>query len=125
MSFKRLALGRSGENLAAKHLKKKGYSILYKNFRTHCGEIDIIARYQDVLIFVEVKTRSRGEIGSPLQAVTGRKQHQISKVALEYLSRNDLFDKDARFDVISIICDSNNKTEIEHIENAFDLCYGF
>lgn len=125
MSFKRLALGKSGESLAENFLLKKGYSIIQKNYRTRCGEIDLIARYQDILIFVEVKTRSGIQLGSPLHAVTTRKQKQISKVALEFLSKNNFFDTDARFDVISIVYKNTATTEIEHIENAFDLSYGF
>ena len=125
MSFKRLALGKSGESLAEKFLKKKGYSIIHKNFRTRSGEIDLIARYQEILIFVEVKTRSGCHLGSPLDAVTARKQYQVSKVALEFLSKTNLFNSDARFDVISIVYSDKNTLNIEHIENAFDLCYGF
>ncbi len=125
MSFKRLKLGNDGEDLASKFLHKKGYKIITRNFRTQNGEIDIIAVNNDVLIFIEVKTRKSNFLESPFAAVTKRKQQQISRVAQEYLSKNNMFDKDARFDVISISIDNTHSPQIEHLENAFDLCYGF
>lgn len=124
MSHKRLSLGSSGEQLAKKYLRKKGYRILEQNFRTRSGEIDIIARIGETLVFTEVKTRKSGFLESPLSAVTPKKQHQISKVALEYLSSNDLFEMDARFDVIAVEVRTLRSPLIEHIENAFDLRYG-
>lgn len=124
MSLKRLSLGKSGEQLASRFLRKKGYSILEMNYRTSRGEIDIIARIGKVLIFTEVKTRKSDFLESPLAAVTSKKQRQISMVAQEYLNNNNLFDTEARFDVIAIELKYGGRTHIEHIENAFDLSYG-
>lgn len=125
MSFKRLELGKSGEDYAVYFLCNKGYTIIHRNYRCRFGEIDIIANLKDILIFVEVKTRKSAFLESPFEAVTQKKQQQISKVAQEYLSKNKLFGSDARFDVVSIFLAKNNLPQIEHLENAFDLCYGF
>ncbi len=122
MTADRRALGKSGEKLAVAFLKKKGYRILSVNFRTRSGEIDIIAEHKNIIIFIEVKSRSTDSFGSPVQAVTPRKQRQISKVALEYISIHNFFDTDARFDVISIYY-QNKKAVIDHILNAFELNY--
>ncbi len=125
MSHKRINLGKHGEEQAVRFLRDKGYTIAERNFRTRCGEIDIIAKKQGILIFVEVKTRKSNFLESPFAAVTQKKQHQISKVAQEYLSRKNLFQMDAQFDVISITIEENNTPQIEHLENAFDLNFGF
>lgn len=124
MSSKRILLGKTGEDQACRFLKRKGYSIVQTNYRTRCGEIDIIARQGPVLVFIEVKTRRSRSFGSPLLAVTAKKQRQISMVAQEYLSKNKLFDTDARFDVVGMRIDASDHAEIEHIENAFELSYG-
>jgi putative endonuclease len=124
LTKKRIGLGKHGEMLARNFLSGSGYHIIDTNFRTRCGEIDIIAKYNKTLIFIEVKTRMGEFLESPLTAVTVRKQRSISMVAQEYLSRNKLFEIDARFDVIAVRLSSSGKAAIEHIKNAFDLCYG-
>ena len=124
MSLKRLILGKSGERMASRFLRKKGYRILEENYRTSRGEIDIIASKGQTVVFTEVKTRKSDFLESPLVAVTLKKQRQISMVAQEYLSSKDLFDSDARFDVIAIELKDGTRPHIEHIENAFDLSYG-
>jgi putative endonuclease len=121
MSRARRDLGMKGEDIATNYLRKKDYTVLEQNFRNRFGEIDIIAKENDILVFVEVKTRHSDWHGSPADAVTHRKQQQISKVALSYLSHHDLFDHDARFDVVSIVIKNNRPPDIEHIRNAFDL----
>jgi len=125
LSRNRITLGNDGEQLAAQYLLHKGYTILEKNFRTRCGEIDIVAKDGNTMIFVEVKTRTSESHGSPFHSITPRKMKQISKVALEYLSKHDLFENDARFDVIAILQLKSGSTVTEHLTNAFDLCYGF
>lgn len=124
MSSKGITLGKSGEDLAIRFLRKKGYTILQSNYRTRCGEIDIIARDKAILVFVEVKTRKGTSFGSPFSAVTTKKQRHISMVAQEYLSKNNFFDEEARFDVIAVLLKSQGLPQIDHIENAFELCYG-
>jgi len=124
LSSKRILLGKTGEDKACRFLQRNGYLVVQTNYRTKCGEIDIIAKQGPVLVFIEVKTRRSRSFGSPLLAVTARKQRQISMVAQEYLSKNNLFDTDARFDVIGMSIDAADHVEIEHIENAFELSYG-
>lgn len=118
-------LGKRGEKLALQFIKKKGYTILAQNYRLRCGEIDIIAQEGEVLVFLEVKTRKSHNFGSPFAAITQKKQKQISKVALEYLQQNSLFDKEARFDVVAVTWHQKESPEIELLQNAFELNYGF
>lgn len=125
MSEARINLGKEGEELAANHLKNLGFSILARNYRQKSGEIDIIARDGDCLVFVEVKTRKSLRFGQPFEAVTTKKQAQLSRVALDYLSRNELLDQPARFDVISILLPDNGKANIEHLSNCFEPALGF
>jgi len=122
MSRKRQALGESGEEIATKFLIHNNYTILAKNYRRKYGEIDIIAREGDYLVFVEVKMRTTTSHGHPLEAITLKKQKQISRVALCYLAENDLFDTAARFDVVSVLVTGKNKVSVELVPNAFDLC---
>lgn len=124
MSDERINLGKEGEDLAALHLKNLGFSILARNYRQKTGEIDIIAKDGDWLVFVEVKTRKSLRFGQPFEAVTTKKQAQLSRVALDYLSRNNLLDQPARFDVISILLPDNGKAEIEHLPNCFEPALG-
>ena len=121
MSENRGILGRTGEELATAYLQKAGYKILIRNYRQKCGEIDIIAEEKGTLVFVEVKTRKNSSFGTPFAAVTEKKQRQIGRVAQDYLSRNNLFNRPARFDVISIVMDEDRSPVIELLPNAFDL----
>lgn len=122
MTKERIALGRSGENLARKRLKDLGYRILEANYRCPLGEIDLVARDGDILVFVEIKTRKNEPPGQVKEAVNRRKQHQLSKVALAYMKSNDLWGSKARFDVVAIGL-SDGKKEVEIIRNAFELAY--
>src|SRR5712671_702415 len=81
----RMALGERGENCAEKYLRQHGYKILVRRFRSHSGEIDIVCRHKDWLVFVEVKTRKSEDFGAPSEAVNGDKQRHMTKVALDYL----------------------------------------
>ena len=90
MSKTRGETGRYGEDLAAKYLTQHGYRIIQQNYRASCGEVDIVAKDNDVLVFVEVKTRTGQGFGSPAEAVTYRKRQQISRAALVYLSQQRL-----------------------------------
>lgn len=109
----RISLGKEGERLATEYLQKKGYKILEENFRTSIGEIDIIAKYKNYIVIIEVKRRISGTFGEPTQAVNHRKQTKLKKLALCYLSKLGK-EYPVRFDVIAI-----KDKEIEHIENAF------
>lgn len=111
--------GNSGEDIAAEFLVNNGYSLITRNYRYGKGEIDIIASDSDIIVFIEVKFRKTDEFGSPLLAITKNKQNQIRKVALAYLTENNITDTDCRFDVIGITLDKENNPVIEHIQNAF------
>jgi putative endonuclease len=121
LSDKRGTLGRIGEDLAAAYLQKAGYKILARNYRQKCGEIDIIAQDRGILVFIEVKTRTTLSFGPPFAAVTEKKQKQIGKVAQDYLCRNGLFNRPARFDVVSILIKDGRKPNIDLLVDAFDL----
>lgn len=113
-------LGNRGENAACKFLRQQGYRILARNCRSHWGEIDIIARDGDWIVFVEVKTRSSQAAGHPTEAVTKRKQTQLTRLALAWLKQRKLLDHRARFDVVSIIWpDTSGAPVIEHFIHAF------
>jgi len=114
--------GQEGEQLAVRHLKRLGYTIICRNYRSPLGEIDIIARHRGVLIFVEVKSRSTETFGSPKLAVTPAKQRKLSQVAWHYLQQHNLTEASARFDVVTI-SRSKGAPLFEVIENAFESTY--
>lgn len=122
MTRERRDLGELGEKLALKKIKRLGYKCILKNYRCPLGEIDIIAKDGDCLVFIEIKTRKNRSIGYAKEAVDKRKRHQISKVALAYMKANNCIDTKSRFDVIAINI-REDKEEIEIIRNAFDLEY--
>ena len=113
-NFYKKLLGRVGEAKAVEFLKKQGYLVLEKNYKTRLGEIDIIVKKDDTIVFVEVKTRSSDSCGSPSEAVGYEKQRKYAKVAEEYLLKHKIFDQSCRFDVIEII-----NEDINHIIDAF------
>lgn len=118
MTERRLALGAWGEEQAVKYLKKNGLKIVERNFRTPVGEIDIIARERNVLVFIEVKTRRSEQFGTPQEAVGARKQRQIIRTAQWYLQQHRK-DSQARFDVVAILCQSDGTAQVTHLVDAF------
>jgi len=110
-------LGKEGEELATNFLRKKGYEILERNFRFGRDEVDIIAKINEYIVFVEVKTRSSNFLGEPEDEVSTGQQKRIIKVANHYLIENDL-DNEGRFDIFGIIINQNKKS-INHIIEAF------
>ena len=114
--------GQYGEARAADYLRRLGYKILCLNNRTPLGEIDIIAKEKDTIVFVEVKTRKTLSYGSARHAVTSRKQEKISKSALFYLKSTGKMNAKARFDVVTIDI-AQQDADIEVIKNAFELSH--
>jgi len=113
-------MGSVGEAIASSHLQSKGYRIIAQNYRCKLGEIDIVARQRNILIFCEVKCRQNKEFGEPFEAVTISKQRRLRRLAQYYLLAHPAPGLDYRFDVISIITGMDGKPkEIVHIENAF------
>src|SRR6266403_5202252 len=117
-----LRRGAHGEKLASRFLRRSGYKILYRNFKGRSGgEIDIVCRDQDTLVFVEVKTRAREDFGRPIAAVDRQKQKRISRGGLNWLRMLDNPDILFRFDVVEVLLLENAKPLIEIIKNAFQL----
>jgi putative endonuclease len=115
-------LGKKGEEIALRFLKKNGYRIIERNYTCKMGEIDIIAREKETFVFIEVKTRRSTTFGPPQLAVDQRKQGQLSRVALYFLKEKRLEEVKARFDVVAILLGPKGE-EIELIKDAFDLQY--
>jgi putative endonuclease len=111
-------LGQRGENLAAKYLRNQGYKILLRNYKNKGGEIDIIARDDKTIVFVEVKTRT-DDSPTPEEQVNEPKQHQITKAAKIYMSRFGVPPPPARFDVVAIVWPQGREPIIRHIPGAF------
>jgi putative endonuclease len=107
-------VGVEGEDLAVKALKKKGYKILERNYRSKLGEIDIIAEEKGYLVFIEVKRRNTGSFGGSFDAIDGRKKEHMIRSATYYLKSHKCFDRKARFDVVGIDGD-----ELKIIQHAF------
>lgn len=116
-------LGDRGERVAAKFLKRKGYRILARQSRSRIGEIDLIAQDGEVIVFVEVKTRSSANAGHPAEAITFTKRKQLTRAALAWLKRRRLFEHHSRFDVIAITWEDREPV-IEHFQNAFEAVGG-
>ncbi len=117
--------GKKSETDAVKHLKKLGYRIIEENYRNRLGEIDIIAKDGETIVFVEVKARRSKAYGHPKWAITLKKQRKISMVALSYLKATRKYHAKARFDVVTVTFSmEEDKSEIDVIKNAFDLAYG-
>lgn len=119
MSLLNKLLGREGEDIAERFLKKRGYRILERNFSTRSGEIDLIALHGGAVVFVEVKTRTSDAYGAPELAVNLRKQRRMVKAALAYIKYRNLHQVPCRFDVVAIT--TSAEQEVEHIQNAFEM----
>jgi putative endonuclease len=116
-------IGDRGEELAASFLEKHGIRVVERNFRCKGGEVDIVARDGNTVVFVEVKTRRNLAYGVPQLAITPFKQRQISKAALTWLAKKRQHNAPARFDVIAILLESEHTFSIEHIRDAFELAF--
>jgi putative endonuclease len=113
-------LGPRGENIAAKHLRNKGYRIIARNFTCPIGEIDIIAREGPTLVFVEVKTRTHDD-PTPEEQVNYHKQQKLSRLAQFYLSRFGTPKPKARIDVVAVLWSDRGGPIIRHTPDAFDV----
>ena len=109
--------GKRSEIIATDYLKKKGYKILETNYKNHVGEIDIIAKDKDYIVFVEVKARMSQAFGHPFEAIDEIKQQKIHAVASIYLVKHKKYGTKCRFDAISILGLEN--PEITHVLDAF------
>ena len=108
-------IGAAGESAAASYLNHIGYKITDINYETAVGELDIVARDGNTVVFIEVKTRSSYKFGRPAEAVGRDKQYKLSMMAAQYLKKKGFTDALSRFDVIEVTA-----VGINHIKNAFD-----
>ncbi len=115
-----LELGRAGEAAAEALLAGKGYAVLARNFRTRGGEVDLVCRDGDTVVFVEVKTRGAGSLARPDQAVTAAKRGRLVRAAAAFLSERDLWDRPCRFDVVSVVA-AGKELAASHLPDAFAL----
>lgn len=113
-----IATGDKGEQSAASYLSKLGYAIIATKYRTKTGEIDIIAKDKDCLVFVEVKTRRSTIYGFPAEAVNFRKQQKIINTALCFLNQRGITDCACRFDILEVYL-TKESIQCNHIINAF------
>lgn len=116
-----LKLGSRGEVLAWGFLKKHGYSILEKNYRTRLGEIDVIAKKTGSIVFIEVKTRRDHQFGRPEESVHWKKRRKLTQVAQIYLQNKKLENRPSRFDVLSITWNGTGEPSFELLEDAFTV----
>ena len=114
-------LGEQGERLAEEFLRKRGCKILRRNWRSRLGEIDLIARDGDEVVFVEVKLRSSGDWGAVQEAVHSRKRRSICLAASEFADRNRLHGHTLRFDVVAVLLPPGGAPEIRHYKDAFPI----
>lgn len=114
-------LGDRGEVAAVRWLKRSGFRIIAKQYRNAFGEIDIIAKERDQIVFVEVKTRRSTDAGQPFEAVGVHKQRKLTRLALAWLKKHRQLECSARFDVISIVWPEDARApRIDHFRNAFE-----
>ena len=113
-------LGDAGERHAADFLRQRGFRIIARQHSSRFGEIDLIALDGDTLVFVEVKTRRTLSAGDPAEAITPRKQAQLTRVALAYLKRNGLLEQRTRFDVVAVLSPADGTAPVvTHYRDAF------
>jgi putative endonuclease len=113
-------LGERGETVACRFLEVQGYKILEKNYKCKLGEIDVIARRRERLAFVEIKTRTSTQFGTPQEAVDLQKQEKIFKVAQWYLKEKKILKSPIAFDVVAILWQEGQTPEIRLIADAFE-----
>lgn len=115
----RKAKGAMGEEAAALFLENLGYRILERNWRCRSGEIDLIAKQEHILVFIEVRSRSSSRYGTPAESVTARKITQVRQTAAVYLHMNRMGEAPIRFDMISVRLSAETSVVTDHFINAF------
>ncbi len=121
MGMESYKLGKWGENRAEKFLQQEGYQILDRNFRSSQGEIDLVAKDLETLVFVEVKNYSYRSFGQPLNAISQHKKKSLVHAAKFYLLKNNISNAYCRFDVLTFFWQEWGGCVIDHIKNAFGL----
>jgi putative endonuclease len=113
--------GELGERAARKHLKRNGLKFLTANFRTPRGEIDLVFRDRDCLVFVEVKTRSSEEWTRPAAAVNAERRRRLTRAGLDYLGLLKNPPVKVRFDIVEVLLEASAVREIRHLPNTFEM----
>ena len=121
MNIEHLELGKAGEQKAQAYLEKLGYTLVECNYRVPFGEVDLIMRDQETLVFVEVRTKTDLDHGHPLETITPAKKQKLVKAAMAYLKKHGQYDVLCRFDVMAMIPQTRSDWDIEHIPNAFEV----
>ncbi|MEV6595253.1 YraN family protein [Actinoplanes sp. NPDC051346] len=119
MTMQRRAVGAYGERLAERHLSDQGLTVLARNWRCDHGEIDLILRDGEDVVFCEVKTRRGDAYGSPAEAVNRTKVQRLRKLAARWLAQSTLRPREVRFDVVSVTAQPKGASRIEHLRAAF------
>ena len=119
--MKKQNVGQWGEEKASEYLKQQGYKILHRNYHTKYGEIDIIAEKNDIISFIEVKTRKNSSYGFPAEFVNYSKQQKIIKTAEIYINTHFSEKKNYKFDIIEVFYYNSYIFHINHLEGAFEL----
>jgi putative endonuclease len=112
------AVGKYGEDLAARHFVGAGFTILARNWRCEVGEIDIVARDGDTLVIAEVKTRTTVAFGSPAEAITPRKADKLRDLAFSWLNQHPEGGRPIRFDVVSVVIPRAGGPRLEHLRGV-------
>lgn len=121
MRLTRLDSGRKGEDLAQAFLKKQGYRIIGRNYKTRLGELDIIGEDRGTVVFIEVRSASSKAFGSPEYSIDRKKKNQIAKIAVSYIKERGLENRDCRFDVVCVEGVNSPEPKLNLIKNAFAL----
>ncbi|HET6482587.1 MAG TPA: YraN family protein [Actinoplanes sp.] len=119
MTTQRRAVGAYGERVAAQHLQEQGLVILDRNWRCADGEVDLVLRDGDDIVFCEVKTRRGDRFGPPAAAVTYRKVRKLRQLALRWLAETAVRPREIRFDVVEVLAQPQGASQITHIRSAF------
>ncbi len=119
----RNSLGKSGEDCACRELEGCGYAILARRYRSRFGEIDIVAREGEIIVFVEVKARTSDGYVEPAEAVTLSKQSRVAAIVEDYLARRRLRQVPCRFNVVAVALGTDGRPVVEVFQSAFDAAY--
>ncbi len=119
-----MKLGPRGEQMAADYLTRRGYRVVARNYRCRGGEIDLVAVDDDIVVFVEVKTRASDDAANPEVAVHLEKRRRLTRAGRHFVARHRLHEKPCRFDVLAIVDRGTGTPQIEHFEDAFPPAFG-
>jgi putative endonuclease len=114
-------LGDRGEQLAAQHLERAGWTVLHRNYRLGHREVDLVARRGEVVAFVEVKTRAGLGYGHPLEAITAKKRGEVQRVAAAWVERHGTPGDVYRFDAVAVLILAGRDPQVEHVEDAWRM----